>query len=138
MSFESIRKNIQSYFLANFTGVSADKIAWDNVDFEIPENTSWIRFSVQTLIADFVSVGGANVKVRSRGIVFVQVFVPRATSTLNIDVISDQISSVLEAVQLSTGETFSAVTKNDIGQSEGWYQVNLSIPFYYDYHRGLS
>lgn len=137
MSFENIRKNIQSYFQSNFNHLNFDKIAWDNVDFNIPVNEDWLRFSVQTITSDIVSVGSSSIKIRNQGMIFIQIFVYRSTSTLNSDIIADRICDIFEGVQLITGETFSSARKNDVGQSEGWFQTNLSIPFYYDKVKNL-
>lgn len=137
MSLEQARKNILAHFSTTFTEVVSPNIAWDNVHFTPTDGTPWIRVSIQGSLSDFVSLGGASVKKRCLGIVFVQVFVPEGTGTQRADEIVDAIADALEARQLATGETFQATSKIAAGNSNGWYQLNASTPFYYDEQRSL-
>jgi hypothetical protein len=136
MSSEQMRKNVQGFFASNFTGVEASNIAWDNVNFQIP-TTPWIRFGIQNTVANQVSTGGPSIKIRRGAIVFFQIFVPRGETTLVADNLADQIINVLECVSLSTGETFRAASKTEVGITDDWYQLNVSIPFYYDDQRSI-
>lgn len=137
MSFEAARKNIMAHFSSNFSGVAADKIAWDNVAFKPVTGSPWVRVSIQGNLNNFASIGGPSIKVRRLGIVFVQVFVPEGTGTLVADQLADDIADALEAKQLLTGETFQASTKTEAGANNGWYQLNVSTPFYFDEQRTL-
>lgn len=138
MSYESVRKEVQKHFYDNFTGVASDKIAWDNVSYSPIEGQAWVRFSVQNNLSNFVSVGGPNVKVRKYGIVFVQVFTPEGNGTLLSDQIVDNVVNSLEAEQLTSGFTLQESSVQNIGNSNGWYQVNVSTPFYYDEYRAVN
>lgn len=138
MSYEAVRKEIQAHFASNFDGVTSDKIAWDNVSFTPEEGESWVRFSVQNNLSNYVSIGGPSVKVRKFGIVFVQIFVPQGQGTLAADQIVDKVSNVLEAEQLSSGCTLQETSVQNVGNINGWYQVNTSTPFYYDEIRALN
>lgn len=138
MSYETVRKEIQAYFANNFDGVTSDKIAWDNVSFTPEEGEAWVRFSVQNNLSNFISIGGPSVKVRKLGIIFVQVFVPQGQGTLLADQIVDKVSNTLEAEQLTSGFTLQETSVQNVGNNNGWYQVNVSTPFYYDEIRALN
>lgn len=138
MSFEQIRKDIQTYFSATFTGVGATKIAWDNVTFTPVSGEAWVRVSIQHTLSDMISTGGANVKIRRRGIMFVQIFIPEGGGTALAEQIADNVGLTLEAHMLPSGVTFQETTKVDAGVSNGWYQVNTSTPFYYDENRAVN
>lgn len=138
MSYEQVRKDVQEFFSENFTGVEAEKIAWDNVSFTPVNGEAWVRVSLQHNISNMVSVGGPNVKIRRFGILFVQVFVPEGNGTALAEQIADNVATTLEAKQMDTGLTFQETTKREVGVGAGWYQVNVSTPFYYDDNRAVS
>lgn len=131
MGYEAARKSIQGFFSDNFTGVAATKIAWDNVEFRVPTDaSSWVRFSLQHNISNYVSLG-RNRLTRRRGLVFVQVFVPENSETLIASQIVDDVVDVFETNALS-GVVFESPNVREIGTNGGWFQINISVPFYYD------
>jgi hypothetical protein len=131
MSYEQKRKDIQSHFNTNFTGVASDKIAWDNVKFDIPtDDTAWVRISVQHNTSNYVSFGPSRLT-RREGIVFVQIFVPEGSTTLEASQIVDNAVAVFETKLLS-GVVFQSGDVREVGVSEGWFQINISVPFYFN------
>jgi hypothetical protein len=131
MSYEAARKAIQGHFSTYFTALAATKIAWDNVDFTIPtDESAWVRFSVQNNISGYKSFGRSKLT-RREGIIFIQVFVPENTQTLLSSQIADNIVSIFETKLLS-GISFQSPNVREAGVSNGWYQVNISVPFYFD------
>lgn len=131
MSYEQNRKDIQGFFSTNFTTLNSDKIAWDNVGFSIPEDKSeWVRVSIQNNVSNYVSIG-PNRRTRRRGIVFIQIFVPENSETLVCSQIIDDIVNIFETKILS-GTVFQSPNVREIGASRGWFQVNISVPFYFD------
>lgn len=131
MSYEQKRKDIQGFFSTYFTGVSADKIAWDNVEFSIPEDkSSWVRMSVQNNISNYVSFG-PNRRTRRSGIIFIQIFVPENSETLIVSQLTDDIVEVFET-KLLNGVIFESPDVREIGVSNGWFQTNISVSFYFD------
>lgn len=131
MSYEQKRKDIQGFFATYFTALAATKIAWDNVDFEIPsDKSSWCRFSVQHNVSNFVSFG-PNRRTRRQGIIFVQIFVIENSETLVASQLTDAVVNVFETKQLG-GVVFESPDVREAGVSRGWFQVNISVPFYYD------
>lgn len=131
MSYEQKRKDIQKFFADNFTGVATDKIAWDNVSFDIPKQEEpWVRLSIQNNISDYVSTG-PNRRTRRKGLVFVQIFVPENSETLISSQLCDDVVDIFET-KLLNGVVFFSPNVREIGNSDGWYQVNISVDFYFD------
>lgn len=131
MSYEQNRKDIESFFVANFSGVSSDKIAWDNSEFTIPlDGSEWVRVSIQNTNSSYVSFG-PNSRIRRNGILFVQIFGPENSETVTINQIIDNVTDVFET-NLLAGVVFQSPNVNELGVNEGWFQVNVSVPFYFD------
>lgn len=133
MSYSNIRKAIQGHIVTNLsTGVvPIDKRAWDNVDFTIPsDGSSWIRISVQNNISNHKSCG-PNKLTRREGIVFIQVFVVKDSETDEANTIIDALVAIFET-KLLAGVTFKSPNVREVGLSEGWYQINISVPFWAD------
>lgn len=130
MSYEQARKDIQDHISDNFTYLSSDKIAWDNVEYNPKPNENWIRVSIQNNISEQVSFG-PTVRIRRSGIVLIQIFVLKNNTTLEVNKITDALVNVFE-VKNCPGVTFFSPRVNEIGISEGWFQTNISVPFYFD------
>ncbi|RTL04573.1 hypothetical protein EKK58_10255 [Candidatus Dependentiae bacterium] len=131
MNYEQARKAIQGFFSSNFTALNANKIAWDNVAFQIPKTKeAWIRFSIQNNISGYKSFGKSKLT-RREGIIFIQIFTPENTETLQASQLTDSITSIFET-KLLGGVTFQSPDAREAGISEGWFQINISVPFYFD------
>ena len=131
MSYEQARKDIQGHIATYLTAVDSTKIAWDNVKFNIPTDKSeWCRVSVQNNISNHKSFG-PNKRTRREGIIFVQVFCIENTNTLSLNQITDNVVEIFETKLLS-GVKFQSPNVNEVGVSDGWFQVNISVPFYFD------
>lgn len=131
MTYEQARKEIQSHFATNFTELSSDRLAWDNVAFSIPKDDKpWIRVSVQNNISNYVSVGSLR-QIRREGVVSIQVFTVENTETLTASRIVDNIVDVFET-HLANKVRFRSPNVQNIGISDGWYQVNIAVSFYFD------
>jgi hypothetical protein len=129
---EQMEMDIQSYFKDNFTGVDAAKIAWPAVDFTPPEDfTPWIRFHISLLPSQLKSFG-PNKRYRRFGFISVQVFTKTGMGTKTASQISDDVIETLEGKQLTNGLQFEAGHADPVGDANGWYQKNVTIPFSYD------
>lgn len=131
MSYEQKRKDIQAFFIDNITIIDEEKIAWDNVGFTIPQDAStWIRFSIQNVDSNFASIGPSKIA-RRTGIVFIQVFSPKDSTTEESEFIVDEVVTIFENNLLSE-VNFRSPSVKEIGVNSGWYQINISVPFFYD------
>ena len=136
MSFVEARKNIQAHFAANFTSLTQDEVAYDNVDFD---NTcdSWVRFNVQMVKSKMVAICSSATKIRRKGMLYVQINVLNGKGTLESDTISEEVLEIFETVNLPTGECFLAGTKVYGGRVNDHHQVTVMIPFYFDQLRSI-
>ena len=130
MSYEQARKDLQGHFANNFTELPSTKIAWDNVEFTPPNNSEWIRVSMQNVNSEYVSIGESR-NTRRFGLLFFQIFIPENSQTLKMTEIIDKIVEVFETKTLS-GFTFDPPNVNEVGITENWFQTNISVSFYYD------
>lgn len=131
MSYESAIKAIQGHFATHFTDLSATRIAWDNVSFDVPKDKlPWVRFSVQPNGSSYKSFGKSRLT-RRVGIIFIQLFTIENSETLIASQLTDKIVAVFETKLLS-GVTFQSPDARPAGISNGWYQYNIAVPFYFD------
>lgn len=131
MSYAQRRKDIQGHFAALFSGVPSDRIAWDGVAFQVPaDRRPWVRFSLQNGSSLYADIGRDR-RARRSGIVFVQVFTPDDSTTADAADLVDRAVAVFET-RLLAGVTFESPRVSEVGPSDGWFQVNVAAPFWYD------
>jgi uncharacterized protein DUF4128 len=112
---------------------STTPVAFDNEKFEPPVGTSWVRVSVrhQTAGQETLQVAGNRQFLRG-GEAVVQVFAAQDRGTRAADLLAQQARAIFEGVALnSNGIRFTDVLVREIGESEGWYQVNVEATFQY-------
>lgn len=126
MSFETRSQQIQQAFSDNF---SACPVAWPNESFVTPSQTAWARFNVMDNVSAYDGIG-TGAPIRRDGMVIVQVFTPADTGTAESEQIADSIKSALEGL-VSNAIHFGAANRRPIGNYDGWYQVNVTIPYFY-------
>lgn len=125
MSFADERQTIENRFNAEWT---ATPIAYDNVPFNPPANSDWVRLNIQNGDSGYRSLEST---VRHTGIISVQIFTPvnKATKTsrqyadIAADIFSDQ----------RFGDVVTDVSSISIvDDDESWLQTNVTTPYYRD------
>lgn len=120
--------------LTGFNTGWADRtpVAWDNTKFSPPDTDPWVRFAIRMSESEQDSLGRTgNRKFRRTGRVFVQIFqLNNEQGLTGGDTLTDAVLSVME------GNTFSGVytlagSPQEIGPSDKWWQINVSIPFWF-------
>ena len=106
-------------------------IAWPNVAFTPPADSSWVRFTILPSGSNLMTVGapGSNLT-RYSGLVVVQIFTP-----LNIDDslllgYADKVLAIFRNYHTTTirfGSIYSVKTSNS--EEDGWNQINVMAPF---------
>lgn len=114
-------------------GLSA--VQMDNHKFTQPIGAPWARLSIARGTRAPAAIGGA--KLRSLGIVYLQIFLPLESGTAEADQAADAFASVFDLRSIAiTGSTSYAVmetaSQESAGDREGYRQVNVSIPFRVD------
>ena len=130
MSFESTANTIRSRFNTQFSSSRPNvEIAWENVHFEPNNGKPWVRFTI-TEGESFQSA--ITPEFRHPGVIIVQVFTPDGQGDGEARAIADDVVSAFQGVT-DAGIIYRAGSVNVIGaDGNGWYQINVSIPFQYD------
>lgn len=119
-------------FTANFTGVAADRIAFDNEEFTEPLSGAWVRLVVRGLSRPQETMGKVgNRKFRPTASVFVQVYTDVNTGVQLSDTLAEEAKNIFDAVSFS-GLDFQAASARETGPDGKWYQQIVEAPFDYE------
>lgn len=135
MSFLAETDTILARFKSVWTGGDAT-IDHANVEFTRPAKTvAWARVRIRraTGSAFQASMAGAGSRrFRHPGTIVVQLFVPEKEGLAEAETLGDTIADGFRGVAES-GIVYQAPDVRDVGSTgDGWYQVNVEIPFYRD------
>ncbi|MCE5229008.1 DUF4128 domain-containing protein [bacterium] len=132
-SYEAIRKALATYIRDNWT--SRTPVAWPNESFTPSAGIAWVRFTVLFSEAGRALITGSRDKgTMIRGLVVLQVFTPSGAGDSEISSLLDAASDLFKErrVEVSQGKA-PLITKvpepQIVGDSSGWFQVNLTTPF---------
>lgn len=125
MSFDAERVNIEGRFNTNWTTTT---IAFDNVPFDMPNDTPWVRCNILNGNTVYRAINGLK---RHTGVINIQIFVPVNTGTNTAREYSDTIATIFD------GQTFNDVVCDvasiqTIGTDKKFHQVNVNIPYWRD------
>jgi hypothetical protein len=125
MSFASERVDIETRFKLTWTGTP---IAWENVAFNAPNNSAWVKLSVLNGNSKYRIIGGLK---RHSGLIVVQVFVPIDTGTSGARAFADSVISIFGDEKFSD-VVCDAGSIETIGTGDLWHQINVTIPYWRD------
>lgn len=133
MGYKGEFETLAGVFEAGWNG--ATPIAWGNLDFTpVTPLAPWVRFSVLPGEAFHATAGapGANI-VRHPGLITVQVFVPLNSGSVEALGLADDVAEIFRGYS-SVGIRCGAPWITHVGGAgdDGWYQVNVNIPFVRD------
>jgi hypothetical protein len=128
MTFEQIRAIVITR-MTQWTGIPAASVDYpNNKIFDPAGKTIWARLANIPGLSSTPEVG-LTPCVRKTGIVVVQLFVPAYTGTLAITKAADTLVEQFQFFSQGTFECF-AVSSAQIGDDgNGWFQVNIQIPY---------
>ncbi len=132
MNFEEFRSFAESKINIDWTQTL--------IEFEnVPESTAlttaknnktpWIRFIIRDGEGKRQTIGSNNPLFRYVGNIIVQIFVAQNTGTKTARELADAMTDIWRGY---TGEPcleFRTSNISVIGETEGWFQINVSIPF---------
>jgi len=122
MSYDAARKTIQALLDDNWD--TTKKVMSMN---ELPpESGNWVRLNISS--AESFRAAVKQKFYRHPGLVVVQVFVEKDKGNGLAVQYGDSIASIFRGAT-GGGILFRAATVREIGPTEGWYQVNVEIPF---------
>ena len=102
-------------------------IAWDNDDFIPTPGTAWVRFTIINSDANNASLG-SNILIRDTGFLDIGIFVPVGTGTNTARGYVDTIAAIFRNWS-SGGITCKAPVIKRVGELNGWFQYNVTVPF---------
>lgn len=126
------KEAVYARFAANFTGMTADRIAFDNEEFNEPGTGDWVRLSVRSTgrLQDTLGKSG-NRRFRSTASVFVQVYTEANTGVKQSDTLAKEAADIFEGVSFG-GLDFTAAVIRETGPDGKWYQTLVEAEFDYD------
>lgn len=105
-----------------------DAVTWpNNKSFDPSGRALWARLTNIPGLADATEIGNGPV-VHRTGIVIIQLFVPTGTGSLCITETADKLRELFE-FQTDGKLDYFAVSAIEAGETDGWAQLNLSIPY---------
>lgn len=127
MSFEIEKQVIEAYIQANAIAFSGFEIAYENVSMT-NASRDWVRVNILNSGSEQISMGN-NPYYRYRGLLIFQIFCKLNTGVGKSTRLADEISDLFTSQRIS-GITFQTPSKDSFGEVGGWYQSNVSIPFF--------
>ncbi len=130
VDFEDAQKSIETRF-STLWGTTTE-IAYDNVEHTPgPTTISWVRLNVLTGDSIVAGLAGSVNLYRNVGVIVVQVFVKEGEGVRVALLLADTAAAIFRGTQVD-GVLYRAPSVERIGPSDGWYQINVNIPFQWD------
>jgi hypothetical protein len=133
MSFADERTAIESRLQAGF---STYPVKYDNTDFKPPRNSPWVSLIILNGSALNASIGTTRRVQRHSGIIQLDVYTPEASGTKDARTIADELDTLFNNVQFSSGNSGTITTYapflTNLGIDEGWYHTVLSVGYQRD------
>ena len=131
-TLSAAKEAVYQRFVDNYTGVTLDRIVFDNEDFDEPDTGDWVRLVVRNIGRAQDTLGKAgNRRFRSGAIVFVQVYTEANTGVQQSDTLAKEAANIFEGVSFS-GLDFRSALVRETGPDGKWYQSVVEAPFEYD------
>ena len=125
MSLATIEQVIQTRLKDNWTDTPID---WQNTEFLPTMQEAFVRVTIIPGSEDQIGIGDADNMYRKVGVVFFSVFVPKNEGSRPAWTHVDNLMVLFRGLEVS-GIRFRNSEFNEVGEAEGWFQVNLSIAF---------
>lgn len=127
MTYEAEEQAIQSRFNTIFTALS---IKYDNIDFTPTSGTAFVELEIHD--GDQLPISVADtVLYRNIGIISINVRVPMNQGSQTAKGYADTAAAVFRGQQFSS-ITCRGATITRMGEIDGWWVYNVSVPFYRD------
>lgn len=127
MSIDLVRENVFERFRLNY---SKTEIGYENKKFTPVSGTAWVRISIQEADSNLAGLGSKRL-FRNIGIISVQVFTAIGEGTKEANEIAESILGIFNGVSFD-GITCRATSIDRVGETNGWYQLNATTPYYWD------
>lgn len=107
-------------------------VTWQNISFDPPDRSSWVRVVMLHTSGGEASIGSPGDRVfRRNGLFIAQVFTPSNEGAADGYEFAQTILNIVDGVTIG-GIWFRNGTVNEIGASDAFYQINVTVEFTYD------
>lgn len=127
MTLTEIRNAVISRMAAQTAIAKSDVTYPNDPTFNPTGKAIWARLSNIPGLAGSVEIGNGPV-IHRTGTIIIQLFVPVGSRSLLITQTADKIRELFE-YQDDGRLSYSAVSAFDAGETDGWYQWNINIPY---------
>lgn len=134
MSFENECALIETRFASSWA--TATPIDWDNVPYRPVAGASFVRIRVINGFSTQASIGYSAL-FRSDGIISIGIFTPQNVGRKAADDYADRACAVFRRWS-SSGLTCRAPYVTRVGEDDGWFHVNVTVPYFRDEYIALS
>jgi len=129
------RIQVKSTLLNEFISEWSDRTpyALDNMRFNPPDNSEWVRIRVLNNDSEQATLGEKNNRRFTRyGRVAYQVFIPLLGGTYDGDVLCEAINNIFEGERFTDIVFYEGTWRQSEVENKDYYQFNGSIPFEFD------
>ena len=128
MSYAAIRIAVEQRMVDNWL---TTPLLFSNDTESTPSGTNWVRITV--LSGDDVTQELTSTPARTitAGVMVLQIFTPVENGLLEADQLCDLFVDLMANKSFS-GITTDGASRSDVGQTNIWQQINLSITFEYE------
>ena len=109
------------------------EIDFDNVQFNSSLGTPYVSCNIEW----YDAYGAGPTKVRNAGYISLSVFVPLNMGSRIATKFIDELNSLFQGLRIGNLHIKPGQVQR-VGERDGWYQKSLSVPFYYDYCKGVT
>lgn len=127
MTLTEIRNAVIARMTAQTAIASGDVLYPNGPTFDPSGKSIWARLTNLPGMASANEIGNGPL-VQRTGIVIIQLFVPAGSGSLLITNTADQLRELFEFRHDGRLDYF-AVSAIDAGETEGWSQMNIQIPY---------
>ena len=129
MSAATKHAAIRAYFASRWTSLGdGTTVVYENLNYTPTTDTAYIAFGIRPVESAWVSPGWAD----SIGAVVIAAMTPANEGPEAAEELAATIATCLGR-QKDSGVQFDQATVENIGpDGQGWYQVNVRAPYYYD------
>lgn len=118
---------IMGYLQTGCTGVP---IAWVNDNFQIPNNSPWIRPTIKIPSTEVAELGNNGMGLRN-GLLMIQIFDKSGNRTKTANGLADKLETLFRRKDVGN-IWFDEPTSNPIGNDpNGYYQIMFTCDFHY-------
>ena len=136
-NFDHERRVIEKRFAAQWG--STTKIRWENQPWSEPKaDQTWVALTIVT------AGEGAQIDLRDKalhrygGSVIIQVFQKENTGTGAANILVGRAAAIFRRAEICEDDSglirFRTPAKTVVGANNGWYQINVSCPYFRDVH----